>query len=179
MPNLGLLFDVDGPLASPITRSVVTRSILHDLVNLARGGVPISFITGRSDAFIAEQIVAPLLDEGLADALAVGGAGMFGVFEKGATWAPITPDGMGEVIVDTSVAIPADAVDAVRSLVESHFSDVVFFDETKRAMISVEQRTEVSAERLPRQAAGVRRRRVRHHGRAWAGHPSAPRRASA
>jgi len=71
---------------------------------------------------------------------------MFGAFEKGASWAPITSAGMGEVTVEESVALPASIVDAVRSLVADGFSDTMFFDETKRAMISVEQRTDVTAE---------------------------------
>jgi hypothetical protein len=142
--NLGLLFDVDGPLASPISRTIAIDSILTDLVKLARAGVPIAFITGRSDAFIREQVVAPLLDSGLASALATPGARMFGVFEKGGSWAPITEAGMGEVTVDTTVALPQAAIDAVRELVATKFADTMFFDETKQAMISVEQRTDVA-----------------------------------
>ncbi|MBB5641237.1 hypothetical protein [Cryobacterium roopkundense] len=45
---LGLLLDVDGPIASPITRTIATPSILTDLVTLAGANVPIAFITGRS-----------------------------------------------------------------------------------------------------------------------------------
>jgi len=71
---------------------------------------------------------------------------MFGVFEKGGAWAPITGDGMGEVAVDSSVALPAAAVDGIRSLVRERFADTMFFDETKRAMISVEQRTDVDSD---------------------------------
>jgi len=146
MLDLGLLFDVDGPLASPVTRSIRIPSILDDLVALTAAGVPIAFITGRSDSFIRDQVIAPLLEVGLAAALDTPGARMFGVFEKGGSWAPITSSGMGEVTVDTSVALPASIVDGVRSLVADGFSDTMFFDETKRAMISVEQRTDVSAE---------------------------------
>ncbi len=146
MLNLGLLFDVDGPLASPVSRSIRIPSILDDLVALTSAGVPIAFVTGRSDTFIRDQVIAPLLQVGLAAALATPGARMFGVFEKGASWAPITRDGMGEVTVEESVALPASIVDAVRSLVADGFSDTMFFDETKRAMISVEQRTDVTAE---------------------------------
>lgn len=146
MHNLGLLFDVDGPLASPVTRTINVRSIVTDLVAIAAAGVPIAFITGRSGDFIRNQVVAPLLDAGLGGALEQQGARMFGVFEKGGAWAPITADGMGEVTVDASVAFSAEAVDGVRSLVRDRFADAVFFDETKRAMISVEQRTDVDAE---------------------------------
>ncbi len=146
MLDLGLLFDVDGPLASPVSRSIRIPSILDDLVALTAAGVPIAFITGRSDTFMREQVIAPLLEVGLGAALASPGARMFGVFEKGAAWAPITSLGMGAVRVDTSVALPATIVQAIRSLVADGFADTMFFDETKRAMISVEQRVDVSAE---------------------------------
>ncbi|HYI32456.1 MAG TPA: hypothetical protein VEX88_03240 [Glaciibacter sp.] len=138
---LGLLLDVDGPIASPVTRTIATPSIITDLVALAGGGVPIAFITGRSAAFIREQVVAPLVDAGLAPDIR-----MYGVCEKGAVWFPITAEGMGEVVVDASVAFPPVVVDAIRQLVNDRFSDTMFFDETKEAMISVEQRTDVGNE---------------------------------
>lgn len=146
MPELGLLFDVDGPLASPDTRTIAIPQILTDLVTLTRAGVPIAFITGRSDAFIRSQVVEPLFANGLAEALRAGGAGMFAVFEKGGAWAVITPDGMPEPTVDETVAFPDDVVRAVEALVVDDFADTMFFDETKRAMISIEQRTDVSRE---------------------------------
>jgi len=145
MPNLGLLFDVDGPLASPESRTVAIPGILDDLVTLTAAGVPIAFITGRSDAFIRDQLVEPLLGAGLGAALRAGGAGMFGVFEKGAVWAEITPQGVGEISVEEAVAFPGVVVDAIRDLVSRRFADAMFFDDTKRAMISVEQRTDVDS----------------------------------
>jgi hypothetical protein len=144
MHNLGLLFDVDGPIASPTTRTIAIDSIITDLVTLAAAGVPIAFITGRSDEFIREQVIVPLLAAGLADAMRVPGTRMFGVFEKGAAWCAIDENGMGEVTVDESVALPDAVGDDVRALVAADFADTMFFDETKRAMISVEQRTDVA-----------------------------------
>ena len=143
-PNLGLLLDVDGPIASPITRTIAIDSIVTDLLALTASGVPIAFITGRSDAFIREQVIAPLLAAGLADALSTDGARMFGVFEKGATWASIDAEGMGEVEIDESVAFDAGVTAAMRALVEADFAEWMFFDDTKRAMLSVEQRTDVA-----------------------------------
>jgi hypothetical protein len=150
--SVGLLFDVDGPIASPVSRSVAIPSILDDLVLLAASGVPIAFITGRSDTFIREELIVPLLGVGLSEALALPGTRMFGVFEKGAAWAPVTSAGLGEIVVDERVALPKAVVDEVRDLVAAEYSDTMFFDETKRAMISVEQRTDVSRETyLPEQ----------------------------
>ena len=143
MIDLGLLFDVDGPLASPVSRTIRIESIRRDLVTLAAAGVPIAFITGRSDAFVREFVVGPLFDDGLAAALATPGARMFGVFEKGGSWAPITAEGMGDVTVDPTVALPDSIVADIRRLIETEYADTTFFDETKRAMISVEQRTDV------------------------------------
>jgi hypothetical protein len=143
---LGLLLDVDGPVASPVSRSIGIASIVSDLVSLAAARVPIAFITGRSDAFIRDEVITPLLAAGLGEALSRPGTSMFGVFEKGAVWAPVTADGLGDIVVDEAVALPKAVVDELRELVASEFSDTMFFDETKHAMVSVEQRTDVSRE---------------------------------
>lgn len=140
-PVLGLLLDVDGPIASPVSRSVAIPSIPRDLVELANGGIPIVFNTGRSDAFIREEVVPHLIAAGL-DA----SARVWAICEKGAVVARITPDGLGEIEVDSELAVPPSYADAIRTLVESTYSDVIFYDETKRAMVSVEQRLDVSAE---------------------------------
>ncbi|TFB76226.1 hypothetical protein E3O06_02285 [Cryobacterium glaciale] len=136
---LGLLLDVDGPIASPITRTIATPGILTDLITLAAGHVPIAFITGRSAGFIREQVVAPLVAAGLPETFR-----MYAVCEKGAVWFPIERNGMGDVAVDRDVALPPAVVDDVRQLVTQSFASEMFFDETKQAMISVEQRTDVS-----------------------------------
>ena len=135
---------MDGPIASPVSRSVGIASIIDDLVLLAGAGVPIAFITGRSDAFIRDEVMVPLFAAGLGRALARPGTSMFCVFEKGAVWAPVTADGLGDIVIDQAVALPKAVVDGARELVASDFSATMFFDETKHAMISVEQRTDVS-----------------------------------
>lgn len=135
---LGLLLDVDGPIASPDTRTIATPSIITDLIALAGANVPIGFITGRSARFISEQVVTPLSTAGLPRRMR-----MYGVCEKGAVWFPITAAGMGEVVVDASVALPEVVAGRIRDLVATGFADTMFFDETKLAMVSVEQRTDV------------------------------------
>jgi hypothetical protein len=133
-PPLGLLLDVDGPISSPVERRIAIPSIVEDLVTLAGLGVPIAFITGRSDTFMREEVVAPLLRAGLQ-----GGIRMFGVSEKGGVWFPITADGAGEIVIDRELAVPEDYTRELRELVEERFADAMFFDPTKYAMISLEQ----------------------------------------
>jgi len=140
-PRLGLLLDVDGPIASPVSRTIAIQSIVEDLVALAAEGIPVVFNTGRSDAFIREQVVRPLLAGGLAP-----GGRVHAVCEKGAVWCSIGPqyeDGMSDIVIAEDLALPTDYADEMRELVRAEYADLVFFDETKHAMVSVEQRVEV------------------------------------
>jgi hypothetical protein len=140
---VGLLLDIDGPIASPETRTIAIPRIADHLVTLAGAGVPIVFITGRSDSFVRDVVIQPLMDVGLEAALSATGAVMFGIFEKGAAWAPIGPAGMGRVEVDPTHRVPQSAVSALREVFDREFSTEMFWDDTKRAMVSVEQRIEI------------------------------------
>lgn len=142
VPPLGLMLDLDGPISSPEERRIAIPSIRSNLVLLAGAGVPIAFITGRSDTFVREEIIEPLHADGLSP-----DARMFAVCEKGAVWAPITADGMGDLTVDREVALPEDFADDIRGIVQRDFADTMFFDETKRAMITLEQNRDVASER--------------------------------
>ena len=137
----GLLLDVDGPIASPESRTIAIPSIVDDLLTLAHAGVPVAFITGRSDAFMRSQVVSRLVTGGLRD-----DALMFGVFEKGGVWAPITPAGLGELEIDESVALPPSAREAVEALARQHYGHAMFVDDGKRVMVSLEQRVDAPAE---------------------------------
>ena len=137
----GLLLDVDGPIASPESRKIAIPSIVADLLTLAHAGVPVAFVTGRSDAFMREQVVSRLIEHGMRD-----DAALFGVFEKGGAWAPITAAGLGEVQVDPTVALPDAARTEVESIARERFADAMFVDEGKRVMVSLEQRVDVSSQ---------------------------------
>ncbi|MHA7145771.1 Cof-type HAD-IIB family hydrolase [Arthrobacter sp. TmT3-37] len=133
VPVQGLLLDVDGPVASPVTRTV-PAGIIADLLTLASAGWPVVFNTGRSDAFIREQVMEPMLAVGIPS-----GVTFHAVCEKGATWFSFTADGAGQVFVDRELALPTSFADDVRDLVEEKYADLMFFDETKLSMVSVEQ----------------------------------------
>ena len=138
-PPLALLLDVDGPLASPVTRRV-SPQIIASLLELIDRGTPVVFNTGRSDAFIAEQLMTPMLEAGLPAESVV-----HAVCEKGAVWFSFTPDGPSRIHVDKSLAMPTAFGDDIRDLVSRSYADHMFFDETKRAMVSVEQHIEVES----------------------------------
>lgn len=143
----GLLLDVDGPVASPVTRTVPPR-IIDDLLTLAAAGWPVVFNTGRSDAFIRQQVMEPMLTAGIP-----AGVRFHAVCEKGASWFSFDADGAGEIHIDKELALPSSFADDIRDLVEEKYSGLMFFDETKLAMVSVEQSLDVdSADYLAGQA---------------------------
>jgi hydroxymethylpyrimidine pyrophosphatase-like HAD family hydrolase len=136
---LALLLDVDGPIASPVTRAV-QPGIIADLVALAAAGVPVIFNTGRSDAFIREQVMEPMIAAGMP-----AGTLIHAICEKGAVWFSYTAEGPGPVHVDRELAIPEAFGADVRRLVAEDYSAHMFYDETKRAMVSVEQHIAVAS----------------------------------
>lgn len=145
--SIGMLLDVDGPIASPESRRIAIPSITRDLVTIANLGVPVVFNTGRSDTFIRDQVIKPMLLGGLAP-----DARVFGICEKGAVWFGATMSNFSGVHVDASVEIPRDIVQDLHALLHGQFTDTMFWDDTKRAMVSVEQRTDVAvSEFLPAQ----------------------------
>lgn len=137
-PPLALLLDVDGPVASPLTRTV-QPGIIADLLALATAGIPVIFNTGRSDAFIREQVMEPMIAAGMPAGLVI-----HAICEKGAVWFSYTADGAGPIHVDRDLAIPQAFGDDVRRLVAEDYSTHMFYDETKRAMVSVEQHVAVA-----------------------------------
>ncbi len=137
-PLLALLLDVDGPVASPVTRDV-QPGIIADMLALAAAGIPVIFNTGRSDAFIRKQVMEPMIAAGMP-----AGTVIHAVCEKGAVWFSYTAAGPGPVHVDEELAIPRAFGDDVRRLVAEDYSAHMFFDETKRAMVSVEQHIAVA-----------------------------------
>ena len=138
-PPIGLLIDVDGVIASTEHRAIVIPSIAPDLVLLANAGIPIALNTGRSDIFVRDQILKPLLVAGLSP-----DARFFCICEMGAVWFGATINNFDGVNVDEAAAVPAEIASKIRALVDDRYSDTMYWD-LKRAMVSIEQRTDVSS----------------------------------
>ena len=132
-PPLGLLLDVDGPVSSPLTRTVAPQ-LLDDLRRLLTAGIPVVLNTGRSEAFVRERILEPLAGR------LPGPARLHAVCEKGGVW---TSAATADVHVDPALAVPAICHEAVADLVADGFGNAMFVDRTKRTMATVEARTDV------------------------------------
>ncbi|MHA7274299.1 hypothetical protein ACX80Z_12775 [Arthrobacter sp. TMT4-20] len=136
-PLTGLLLDVDGPIASPVSRTV-RPAIIKDLMTLAAAGWPVIFNTGRSDSFIRSEVMEPMLAAGIPE-----GVVFHAICEKGGVWFSFDRSGAGELHVDQALALPKEFGAGIRDLVAEKYFGHMFFDETKYAMVSVEQHIEV------------------------------------
>jgi hypothetical protein len=139
-PPLGILLDVDGPVSSPVTRTV-SAELLADVRALLAVGVPVVLNTGRSTAFVDEQVFGPLAAAGLPQR-----ARLHAICEKGGSWTSAHGDGIGEVHTDPALRVPDIARDLVQRLVDDGYGDAMFVDDTKVVMATVEARTDVPNE---------------------------------
>lgn len=135
--GFGLLLDVDGPLASTVTRTLRLPAIADHLAAIANAGCPVVFNTGRSDAFMIEHLVPDLIRAGLAM-----GTPLWCIGEKGATWFAIEDHEPTAVNVEDAIVVPSSVRAACREVSEAH-EEIVFLDESKRTMVSLEQRVTV------------------------------------
>ncbi|MFA6486292.1 MAG: HAD hydrolase family protein [Candidatus Magasanikbacteria bacterium] len=129
------VFDLDGVLVDPTTKTVVLNETLDILCNLLHAGNTVGFNTGRSYDFVEKHLVEPLLKaiDNQSDLL-----NLFISCEKGAV--VVTFDNIFHPVVmkNDRISVPIKIQNAVRNLVKSKFFDSMFFDETKLTMVSVE-----------------------------------------
>ena len=135
-PPLGLLLDVDGPVASPHTRTVAP-ALLEHLRRLLGAGVPVVLNTGRAVDFVTQRVLGPLAAGGLP-----AGARLHAVCEKGGVW---TTAGAVEVHLDAELTVPAICRAVLGELLDDGYDDAMFLDTGKRTMATVEARTDVPA----------------------------------
>jgi hypothetical protein len=136
-PPLGILLDVDGPVSSPVTRTVA-EPLLADIRALLAAGIPVVLNTGRSADFVADQVFGPLAAAGLPAA-----SRLHAICEKGGVWTSAHGDGIGPVHTDPALRVPDVARELLERLVDDGYGDAMFVDHSKQVMATVEARTDV------------------------------------
>lgn len=129
------LFDVDGVVTHPEQKRVTEPKIITEMAVRLQKGEPVALVTGRSVDFMREKVInllrVELRDPSLLqNFLAVG--------EKGGVMLSFDQSGNEIEQIDESITVPPSMQDEARTLVEQKYSKAVFFDKTKRTMISIE-----------------------------------------
>jgi hydroxymethylpyrimidine pyrophosphatase-like HAD family hydrolase len=131
------LFDVDGVLTHPVEKKVTEEEVINSICNMLARGEPVSLNTGRSIDFMTERVLnkleALIVDRNLLK-------NMLAVGEKGSVWISYDETGNKLQSVDQSVTVPVVIREEVKRLVKDKFNDAMFYDETKKTMVSVEMR---------------------------------------
>ncbi|MDP2628884.1 MAG: HAD hydrolase family protein [Nanoarchaeota archaeon] len=132
-----LIMDVDGVITDPKEKRITEPEILDEIVKRLEKGEPVGLNTGRSLVWMIDRVINPLLEK-VKDKKTL--KNFFASGEKGGTW--ITFDGNGEMQhhKDGSISVPESLQDKVRNLINSEFSESMFYDETKETMISTEMK---------------------------------------
>jgi HAD superfamily hydrolase (TIGR01484 family) len=137
-PCIAWLFDVDGVLTDPESKVVKRPEIFDQLLKRLKGEQPIGLNTGRSLDFIIEHILHHLEARVINKSVL---QNLISIGEKGSVWICYDSKGQMNTTIEEAVSIPEIIFKEVREIVaQPQFADIVFFDNTKRTMVSVELR---------------------------------------
>ena len=130
------IFDLDGVVTDLQKKKITNPRILEYMTQFLQKKEPVCLNTGRSLEFIRQEVFNSLLsylpEHNLPENLL---NNFFAVGEKGNAWIENEKDEY-----DLQTAIPSSFAEEVKQLVEQEFSDTMFFDTTKKTMISVEMK---------------------------------------
>lgn len=134
------IYDLDGVVTHLTEKKITNPELLTHFAKQLQNNDPITLNTGRGLPFIREKVLSPLLkylnEHNLPESLL---HNFFAVGEKGNAWIEDEKD-----YFDISTAVPEVFVQKVKTLIEQDFTDTMFFDTTKKTMISTEMRTGLS-----------------------------------
>ena len=128
-------YDVDGVLTDPREKIVIHEEIFDEIVAQLERGEPVCFNTGRSDSWVMERVAATILER-IQDTSVL--SNLIIVGEKGGTWTTFNQNGEPVHSAVETISVPSELKNRVRTLINDKYSDVMFFDESKETMISVE-----------------------------------------
>jgi len=138
------IYDLDGVVTSLTEKRITNPRLYGYFVQQLEKEESVTINTGRGLSFIREQVLTPLLNhiqkQGISESLL---HNFFAVGEKGNAWIEDEKD-----CFDMTTAIPQDFAQKVQTVVERDFSDTMFFDTTKKTMISLEMHTGLAIEKF-------------------------------
>lgn len=137
------LFDVDGVITHPEQKRVTEPQIIGEIIKRLERGEPVALVTGRSVDFMRGKVI-DLLKAELQDVSVL--QNFLAVGEKGGVMLSFDQSGNEIEQIDESITVPQGMQDEAKELVNKKYSQAVFFDTTKRTMISVEMHDGFSLE---------------------------------
>ncbi len=146
------VFDVDGVITDPREKRITEPGLLEQFVAWLEQVDLIAINTGRSLVWLEEKVIEPL-EKKLAENNKSKSLlhNVFEVGEKGADWMEYAEDGKKNQTIDTSISVSKDLQEKVKKLVQEEFTNSMFFDDTKKTMISIEMNKGFDLDKFNRQ----------------------------
>jgi hydroxymethylpyrimidine pyrophosphatase-like HAD family hydrolase len=141
-PETCWIFDIDGVLSNLLEKRITEPGILDELVKRLQKGDIIALNTGRSIAWTIENIIRPLSNAVDKNKL----ENIFTVAEKGTITAEYINEELIEKI-DRRFSIPQNFIDKSKAISDK-YSETMFFDNTKKTMITVEMKDGMDVNRF-------------------------------
>lgn len=140
------IFDLDGVLTDPFQKKVIYPALLDELITRLKNHDLVAFNTGRTFEFIEKEVIDPLKQH-----LAIHNqthliSNILAVGEKGAVELEFGEEEERKEYIDPQIQVPQRLVQSIHNLIRNKFSASMFFDSTKRTMISTEMPDNFSLE---------------------------------
>ncbi|MFA5061872.1 MAG: HAD hydrolase family protein [Patescibacteria group bacterium] len=137
------IFDVDGVLTHPSEKKVTKQELFFQLIKRLEAGEPVILNSGRAVDFMLKNILDPV-ERLVEDKKFL--KNLFAVGEKGAVSVLYNDNKERTEYIDRSIIVPQELQNEARKLVEEKFSDIAFYDLTKKTMISIEMHDGLSVD---------------------------------
>lgn len=127
------LFDVDGVITDPQEKQVTHPQIIDVIVAKLMAKEPVGLITGRSIDWLEDRVLHHF------HAKAKGHLSNFFISgEKGGVFGLYDDNDKLKIKVDKKLKVPDEVIKGIKKIVEENFSNIMFYDEPKKTMASVE-----------------------------------------
>lgn len=130
------IFDVDGVLTHPEQKRIIYPDLISELIKRLKNNEPIGLNTGRSFSFIHQEVLHPLQQK-LSQVEQPLLSFLFPVGEYGGVWMTYE-NGVFQQHKNPSLCVPMNIQKQIKKFVQKQCNDIVFFDNDKITMISLE-----------------------------------------
>jgi len=129
------IFDVDGVITHPSKKINTKPEILNHIIEKLKIDDTVALNTGRSLTWIKERVINLILAK-IPDKTIL--KNLIAVGEMGGVWLTFDDNEKANEYIDNSLSIPKPLRDKIKELIKAKYSSSMFYDDTKKTMVSIE-----------------------------------------
>ncbi len=127
------LFDVDGVITDPQEKQIIHPQIIDVIIGKLLQKEPVGLVTGRSIDWLEERVLHHFTKK------AKGHLSNFFISgEKGGAFGVYDDNNKLKIKIDKKLKVPDKVIQGIKKIIKENFSNIMFYDEPKKTMASVE-----------------------------------------